>query len=453
VVNVSYDGNGQVAGLTLGATPILQNIQYFPFTQAESWTWGNGQPHSRAFDQNGRLAAYPLGNRTRALAYDPASRITDYTDSDTSQSQHFEYDPLSRLLSAAINPTAALGAGQTLESFGYDFNGNRVSETVQTGATLLTSYGYSSTSNQLTQVAPQGSPALIYSYDAAGNTLSDGRNSFTYGDRGRLTAANTSQYAINGLGQRVQKNTPQGITLFTYDDAGHLIGEYTSTGKPIRETIYLGDTPVAVITGGVVSYIHADHLNAPRAIVDATGKTVWRWDSEPFGTGKPNEDPDGDKKRFTYNLRFPGQYYDAETGLHYNYFRDYSPSLGRYLESDPIGLKGGINTFSYAALNPAINIDKFGLDIRLYCGFVHCVYEVDTGNGVTRFGFGPWPKGGMQAIAIMASLLGPSITLPGKIDENIGYAEVPSSSRLVTTWPLSNQRGDNYAKRLRSLSA
>ena len=63
----------------------------------------------------------------------------------------------------------------------------------------------------------------------------------------------------------------------------------------------------------------------------------------------------------TNNLRLPGQYFDAETYLHYNYFRDYDPSLGRYVESDPIGLRGGLNTYSYVMNNPLKNIDINGL--------------------------------------------------------------------------------------------
>src|SRR6187401_569238 len=65
--------------------------------------------------------------------------------------------------------------------------------------------------------------------------------------------------------------------------------------------------------------------------------------------------------KFSYNLRFPGQYYDAETGKHYNYFRDYDPGIGRYLESDPIGMLGGLNTYRYASASPLTNFDPLGL--------------------------------------------------------------------------------------------
>jgi RHS repeat-associated protein len=89
----------------------------------------------------------------------------------------------------------------------------------------------------------------------------------------------------------------------------------------------------------------------------------------------------------TFNLRFPGQYYDSETGLNYNYFRDYEPGTGRYVESDPIGLKGGVSTYSYALSEPLIYIDMKGLDVQFCCrpidfplnlfGYHHCFFKVD----------------------------------------------------------------------------
>lgn len=87
---------------------------------------------------------------------------------------------------------------------------------------------------------------------------------------------------------------------------------------------------------------------------------MWRWDSDAFGVGLADEDPDADTNLVTVSLRFPGQYFDAETGLHYNYFRDYDPATGRYVESDPVGLRGGANTYSYTGNNPLVRIDPLG---------------------------------------------------------------------------------------------
>lgn len=90
---------------------------------------------------------------------------------------------------------------------------------------------------------------------------------------------------------------------------------------------------------------------------------MWRWDQqEPFGNNPADEDPDANSVAFDLPLRLPGQGYDKETGLHYNYFRDYDPSVGRYVESDPIGLDGGLNTYVYVANNPLRFTDEEGLD-------------------------------------------------------------------------------------------
>jgi len=109
-------------------------------------------------------------------------------------------------------------------------------------------------------------------------------------------------------------------------------------------------------------FIHTDHLNTPRVITNQTNQVVWRWDhAEPFGSNPPNENPSG-LGNFTCNLRLPGQYFDKETNLHYNYFRDFDSAIGRYVQSDPIGLKGGINTYAYVNGNPLRFVDLLGLD-------------------------------------------------------------------------------------------
>ncbi len=113
-------------------------------------------------------------------------------------------------------------------------------------------------------------------------------------------------------------------------------------------------------------FIHPDHLNTPRLIADAAGATVWRWDQqEPFGNDTPNGDPNSTGTTFDFPLRFPGQYADRETNLHYNYYRDYDPAIGRYTESDPIGLAGGINTYAYAYNSPTMYTDPTGLFVPL----------------------------------------------------------------------------------------
>jgi RHS repeat-associated protein len=125
-------------------------------------------------------------------------------------------------------------------------------------------------------------------------------------------------------------------------------------------------TNVAVAVTGTapdanVYFIHTDHLNTPRLVANSAGTTVWRWDQqEPFGINVPDENPSG-LGAFEFALRYPGQYTDKETNLHYNYFRDYDPSIGRYAESDPIGLRGGLNTYAYVKGRPLTLVDLRGL--------------------------------------------------------------------------------------------
>lgn len=126
----------------------------------------------------------------------------------------------------------------------------------------------------------------------------------------------------------------------------------------------MDDLPVGVLADGNLHYIEPDHLGTPRLVVDAVRDVpIWRWDAsgEVFGNTVPNQDPDGDAVDFVFDMRFPGQRYDAASGFNYNYFRDYEPGIGRYVQSDPIGLDGGVNTYGYVGGNPVSYKDSLGL--------------------------------------------------------------------------------------------
>lgn len=148
-------------------------------------------------------------------------------------------------------------------------------------------------------------------------------------------------------------------TRFVYEGP-NLLGEYAADGTPRQEIIWMNNTPVALLKDGIAHYIHTNQIGAPVAITNTSGSVVWRWEPRPFGDTLAEEDPDGDTTAVSFNLRFPGQYFDQETGLHYNYFRDYDPNTGRYVESDPIGLEGGLNTYTYVYNNPLNYTDPTG---------------------------------------------------------------------------------------------
>lgn len=120
-----------------------------------------------------------------------------------------------------------------------------------------------------------------------------------------------------------------------------------------------------------VFYFHNDQIGTPQLLTDKNQTVVWRIKYQPFGEDEVVEqDADGNGDAVNMPLRFPGQYYDAESGLHYNYYRDYDPSLGRYVQSDPIGLNGGLNTYAYVGGNPLTRMDPYGL-----CAWDLCIGE------------------------------------------------------------------------------
>ena len=354
-----YDAAGRISAVLTGIGTadqlVASQFTYRPFGPEASHAWGNLQPHPRSYDPEGRLVAYPQGSSQTLLGYDAASRITYKTDSaDASQTHSYSYDNLDRL-SGQVEPT-------TTRSWTHDPVGNRLQQTAGGGST---DYQYGASSNRQTQA---GSRTITT--DAVGAITSDGQRQFTYDARGRMTSstssAGTTHYLIDPLGRRLQKQGPQGSTAFLYDLDGHLIAELDAQGSPKQEHLWANGAPLAVVVSGVgqkgLHYVHTDHLGTPRVVMSQAQQVLWRWDGEAFGSSPANEDVDGDLQALSYQLRFPGQYFDQETGLHYNFFRDYDPGTGRYVESDPIGLRGGINTYAYVGGNPISWFDSQGLN-------------------------------------------------------------------------------------------
>jgi RHS repeat-associated protein len=361
---VSYGwSDGRLASVGVNGAAQLTGIAWQPFGPVAGWTWGNGQAMVRRFDAAGRLKSFSFGSNasgspdTRGLAFDAAGRIVALVDGlDVSFDQYHGYDNLDRLTSSRLTSAALTTYGYT-----YDLAGNRVSRTLNGSSTT---YGTATTSNRLMSLS--GGQGAAYTYDAAGNVTGDGSRSFTYDNAGRRVRATfgsvTSTFAYNALGQRVMKSGPGGTTLYAYDEQGQLLGEYDGSGNPSQETVWLLDVPVLTLRGGAVFYVQADHLNTPRRISrPSDNKPVWLWESEPFGNGQPDQNPAG-LGNFVYNLRMPGQVYDQETGQFYNYYCDYDPGTGRYGESDPIGLRGGVNTYAFVGNNPTKYSDPRGLD-------------------------------------------------------------------------------------------
>ncbi|MDM4769257.1 RHS repeat-associated core domain-containing protein [Solimonas sp. SE-A11] len=348
VVGYAWNLN-RLTGMAVDGNPVASNLQQEPFGGTRQWDFANGQQVQKSFDLSGRLTAHSLGT----VGYDTADRITGLAHGSLSQltgSKTYGYDSLDRL-------TGYLGASFSI-GYGYDANGNR---SQQSGTAGTTDYTTSLTSNRLDSLTVGGA-TQSFTYDANGSLLNDGSHTYGYDKTGRLVSVDATAYAYNGLGQRVSKTVSGSGTVYAYDEAGHLVGEYdAATGTAIQETVWMGDTPIAVVKGSGTYYVHADHLNTPRQINDASGDPVWVWDTITFGSSSPDEDPLSTGISFTYNLRHPGQVFDAESGLFQNWHRDYHPALGRYVQSDPIGLAGGLNTYQYSAANPIEFSDPAGL--------------------------------------------------------------------------------------------
>ena len=193
-------------------------------------------------------------------------------------------------------------------------------------------------------------------------------------------ANKVGEYTFNGAGQRIKKVAGGATKIFHYDLLGHIIGETDQNGQMLTEYVYLGDQLLTMIKPGEQAYyFHNDHLGTPRVLTDATQTVAWKAAYTPFGEAVTSiatvQNP----------FRFPGQYYDSETGLHYNYFRYYNPPIGRYLTPDPIGLEGGINLFAYVdsvgkplvetnlytytGNNPINWVDPIGLAPQIYGQF------------------------------------------------------------------------------------
>lgn len=312
---------------------------------------------------------------------------------------------LSRTLLLAASLLLPLTAVHADETLSYDANGNFETRTLPWGTTQ---YGY----DDLDRVTSEAGPARTqsFTYDANDNRLSDGAGTKTYTpntDRlltengqsivldaaGHITQLRGLTLAWNQAGQlktvsrngtllatyyydyqgRRSRKVVEGsgsltyrTTIYIHDLYDHLIGEFNGAGNPRRTYVWRDDIPVAIIDpGDRVLYLETDHLNTPIAARNQAGTVIWKWESDAFGATLPNQDPDGDGMPTTINLRFPGQYYDKESGLHYNHHRYYDPKLGRYVSSDPIGVAGGRNTYGYANQNPLSNIDPDGLQMRI----------------------------------------------------------------------------------------
>jgi RHS repeat-associated protein len=361
-----YDAADQFTGVNLPGAGFV-GVNEYQWTRPLSMTYPGGM--TRSFDYD------PLMRATRITSLNPGdpsgqSPIQDYQynydkmDNIVSkQTEHgdygYGYDALYRLTAAA--PPA--GTGLSAEAFTYDGVGNRL-----TSADTAGPWAYNA-NNELT-----GHDEISYAYDANGNMVQKIINgnvtSFVYNTEDRLarvwsgeagTGDLIAEYYYDPFGRRLWKQVGATRIYYHYSDDG-LIAEYDAAGNEIKAYGWKLDAPwstdpLFMKQAGQYYFYHNDHLGTPQKLTDLSGAVVWSAKYESFGKAAV------ETATVENNLRFPGQYFDAETGLHYNLNRYYLSGTGRYVSADPIGFQGGANFYSYVENNPANFSDMWGLTV------------------------------------------------------------------------------------------
>jgi len=347
------------------------------------------------YDGLDRLTQMPGADGTMTtLSYDRGGNRISETGAGASTASpaavDYRYAPGSNRLVAVTQAAAAPKAIPTLA------DATRQAERV---------WFYHDTGVPLAQLAftaqglSQGSKRIVY--NAARRPVA------VYDARDELVA----RYHYNGMGERIAKTVypnrpangvtkvalraePAGVTTYSLYADRRLAMEADADGHIRAHYIYLGGRPVAKIettsagsfvrvawnkvSGGAATQariyaIHTDHLGAPQVVTDEQQHVIWQADTEAFGRAQVRYAANVDGAHpFEMNLRLPGQVYDRETELHYNYLRDYDPALGRYTTPDPLGIAGGMNPYAYVSANPLTNIDPLGLyqlDMHYYMVF------------------------------------------------------------------------------------
>ena len=313
VVSFAHNAAGQITGIQVDGVPLASSIEYLPFGPVKRATLGTlslGRSHDRRY-QASRIQAGPL----------------DYTYTRDKAGQVLAVTNLPSPTTADITETAAI-----------EGDSNRI-----TGLT--------------------GATAKSYSYDATGNIIIDGTLAYTWDALNRLVkveqaGAVVATYGYDSQNRRIRKSVGDRTIHYHYDTNNLLIAETLADGTPLRDYFYLGGEPLALLeykTNPGTYYFLNDHLGTPQQLVKPDGTVVWKAAYLPYGVAQMQ------LGTITNNLRFPGQYFDSETGLHYNWHRFYDPGTGRYISADPIGLAGGMNLYAYVQNDPVNWVDPWGL--------------------------------------------------------------------------------------------
>jgi RHS repeat-associated protein len=327
-----------------------------------SATLGGSVSETRTYDTRLRLATIADGSNYSLTipssgGYAPNGSILAANDS-VNGNWTYTYDDFNRLMGSNKN------SGAEVYSYDYDSLGNRWHQ----NGTHTMMLSFSGSNNRMDG----------YSYDAAGNLLSDGTHSYSYDAENRLTKVDngsTATYIYDADGQRVRKTTSSGSVDYLYDLGGHEITELSSSGSWNRGEVYASGRHLATYNNSTTYLIHTDHLGTERVRTNSSGASCETVTSLSFGDWQTTSGSCGDPSP----MHFTGKERDSESGLDNFGFRYYGSSMGRFMSPDPANAGASIDTpqswnaYSYVLNNPLKYIDPFGLD---------CIYLNDAGDAV-----------------------------------------------------------------------
>jgi RHS repeat-associated protein len=382
IVTYARNSLGQVASVTTQQTALAANqnvatgVAWKPMSDLmASMAHGNGIATTAAYDLDYRLASLMVQDgatniSSLAYAYGDGMNLTAITDNlAPASSVSLGYSPANRLAQAN-------GQWGNM-SLAYDGVGNRLSQSTTLAAVTTTRLSsYDGLSNRITGMTENSAALRSYAYDGAGNIVSDTRPgevfAFSYNARNRPASVTRNSvayasYSYNAFEQLVARSTtapggPSGTVHYIHDLDGHIIAEAdAATGSITRDYIWMAandntptDLPLAVAEASSLYQVHTDHLGRPTRMTDAAKASVWQAAYNPHGEAA------GLSGAISNNLRFPGQVFQIETGLAYNWHRHYDATTGRYTQADPLRFVDGPSIYAYAGNSPLMYTDREG---------------------------------------------------------------------------------------------
>lgn len=396
LIQYGYDSFDRLQSVALNKTSITK-IQRNDFgfelnrEQGALVTHSDYDPMGRLLKQHAHIQHQKAGVIDRQYQYDPFGNLSKFKDGNWevnyvydmvdrlkrtqgSLDEKFVFDPAGNLLGQQKNETGKAKRGNRLvmqgdRKFEYDARGNLTRESRGKDGKLKTQYEYNC-NNQLIKVVKDNQ---------------------------------TTEYRYDPIGRRTHKQDGFGVTQYLW--AGDQLAQ--EQRNQIKKTyVYEPESfkPIAMVQDGEIYHYHLDHLGTPRELTNQQGSIVWKAQYKTYGNVALKE-----VEEVQNNLRFQGQYFDEETGLHYNRHRYYDPNVGQFTTQDPIGLLGGVNNYQYAP-NPTGWVDPFGLTCKEntwnefqkdHAGKFSNVKDAASSYKELKKQQSPWPIGGAPVTATL----------------------------------------------------